>query len=139
MQFTRLIGPVKEMEAWNANRNGFSFVISHESPGGSGFRGRTGFAASWRPIDQNSSAIEILGSPFSTLAGAENACKAMASLLMKSGPGRRVAGDEAGGRDARASRAGRLQGAAGPRFTPFAMALDIRLRQFRRQNGCPGG
>jgi hypothetical protein len=90
MQFTRLIGPVKEMEAWNANGNGFSFVISHESRGGPGFRGRAGFAASWRPIHQNSSATEVAGSPFNTLVEAESACKAMASLLTKAGSGRRV-------------------------------------------------
>jgi hypothetical protein len=83
MQFTRVIGHVDDMEVWNANGNGFSFVISHESRAGPGFRGRTGFMASWRPIHQNSSAVTVGGSPFKTLPEAESACEAMASLLTK--------------------------------------------------------
>lgn len=86
MQFTRVIGHVEDMEVWNASGNGFSFVISHESRSGPGFRGRTGFMASWRPIHQNSSAVRVGGSPFKTLAEAENACEAMASLLTKARP-----------------------------------------------------
>jgi hypothetical protein len=31
MQFVRVISRVEDMEIWNANRNGFSFVISYES------------------------------------------------------------------------------------------------------------
>jgi hypothetical protein len=92
VQFTRVISSIVEMEAWNASGNGFSFVISHESRGGPGFRGRTGFMASWRPIHQNSSAMEVAGSPFKTFTDAESACKAMASLLTEARPtGRRVA------------------------------------------------
>ena len=92
VQFTRVISSFEKMEAWNGSGNGFSFVISHESRSGSGFRGRTGFMASWRPIDQNSSAIEVVGSPFKTITEAESACKAMASLLTEARPtGRRVA------------------------------------------------
>jgi hypothetical protein len=86
MQFTRVIGHVDDMEVWNASGNGFSFVISHESRNGPGFRGRTGFMASWRPIHQNSSAVTVGGSPFKTLAEAESACEAMASLLTKARP-----------------------------------------------------
>ena len=81
MQFTR----VEDMEVWKASGNGFSFVISYESRSGPGFRGRTGFMASWRPIHQNSSAIRVGGSPFQTLAEAESACGAMAGLLTKAG------------------------------------------------------
>lgn len=92
MQFTRVIGSSEKMEVWNANGNGFSFVISHESRDGVGFRGRTGFMASWRSIQENSSATEVGGAPFKTLAEAESACKAMASLLTESRPmGRRMA------------------------------------------------
>jgi len=89
MQFTR----VEDMEVWKASGNGFSFVISYESRSGPGFRGRTGFMASWRPIHENSSAIRVGGSPFQTLAEAESACGAMAGLLTKAG--------SMGGREAR--------------------------------------
>ena len=81
MQFTRVVGHVEDMEVWNASWNGLSFVISHESQDGAGFRGRTGFVASWRPMHQNSSAVTVEGSPFNTLADAESACQAMAILL----------------------------------------------------------
>jgi hypothetical protein len=86
MQFTRVTSPIGDMEVWKADGNGFSFVISYESRSGPGFRGRTGYMASWRPIHQNSSAIRVGGSPFKTLAEAESACEAMAGLLRKSGP-----------------------------------------------------
>ena len=56
MQFTRVIGPIEEMEVWKASSNAASFVISYESQSGPGFHGQTGFAVSWRPIDQNRSA-----------------------------------------------------------------------------------
>jgi hypothetical protein len=87
VDFTRVNSSVEDMEAWNASGEGFSFVISHESRSGPGFRGQTGFMASWRPIHQNSSATRVGGSPFKTLAEAESACKAMASLLTKAGQG----------------------------------------------------
>jgi hypothetical protein len=92
MQFTRVVGPVEDMEIWNASSNGFSFVISYESRNGSGFHGRVGFVASWRPIDQNTNATRIGGSPFTTLSEAEEACKAMSGLLPKAG---RLVGNEA--------------------------------------------
>jgi hypothetical protein len=81
MQFIRVISPVEDMEIWNASSNGFSFVISYESRSGPGFHGRTGFMASWRPIHQNRCAIRIGGSPFKTLAEAEEACKVMLGNL----------------------------------------------------------
>jgi hypothetical protein len=81
MRFARVISRVEDMEIWNANRSGFSFVISHESPSGPGFQGRAGFVASWRPIHQNRCAIKVGGSPFKTLAEAEDACKAMLGYL----------------------------------------------------------
>jgi hypothetical protein len=81
MEFSRIIGPVEDMEIWNASSAGFSFVISYESRSGPGFHGHTGFVASWRPIDQNKGAIKIGGSPFKTFAEAEEACKAMLGYL----------------------------------------------------------
>jgi hypothetical protein len=86
MQFTRVISPIEEMKVWNASSNAASFVISYESRSGPGFHGRPGFAASWRPIDQNSSAVSVGGSPFETLAEAREACNAMAAILTKAGP-----------------------------------------------------
>jgi hypothetical protein len=81
MQFTRVAGHVEDMEVWNASGNDFSFVISHESQDGNGFRGRPGFMASWRGMYHSSSAVAVEGSPFKTLADAESACRAMAILL----------------------------------------------------------
>ena len=86
MQFTRVASAVEELEVWNASSNAASFVISRESQGGPGFHGRTGFAASWRPIDQNRSAVSVGGSPFETLAEAKEACNAIAAILTKAGP-----------------------------------------------------
>jgi hypothetical protein len=81
MQFVRVISRVEDMEIWNANRNGFSFVIGYESRSGPGLHGRTGFVASWRPIDQNRCPVRVVGSPFKTLREAEEACNAMLGLL----------------------------------------------------------
>ena len=81
MEFTRVISPVADMEIWSGSSNGFSFVISYESRSGPGFHGRTGFVASWRPINQNRRAIRVGGSPFQTLAEAEEACEAMLGHL----------------------------------------------------------
>jgi hypothetical protein len=81
MQFVRVISRVEDMEIWNTNKNGFSFVISYESRSGPGFHGRTGFVASWRPIYQNRCAIKIGGSPFKSFTEAEEACKALLGYL----------------------------------------------------------
>ena len=86
MQFIRVVSPVEDMEIWNASSNGFSFVISYESRSGPGFHGHTGFVASWRPIHQNRCAIRVGGSPFKTLAEAEEACKAMLGHLTTTAP-----------------------------------------------------
>jgi hypothetical protein len=82
MQFVRVISCDEDMEIWNANRNGFSFVISYESRSGPGLQGRAGFVASRRPIYQNRCAIKVGGSPFKSFAEAEEACKAMLGYLM---------------------------------------------------------
>jgi hypothetical protein len=82
MQFSRVISPVDNMQIWNANSNGFSFVISYETRAGPGLHGRPGFVASWRPIYENRCAIKVGGSPFGTLIEAERACDAMLGLLV---------------------------------------------------------
>jgi hypothetical protein len=81
MEFTRVISPVQDMEIWSASSDGLSFVISYESRSGPGLHGHPGFVASWRPIDRNRSAIKIGGSPFRTLAEAEEACEATLKYL----------------------------------------------------------
>jgi hypothetical protein len=83
MQFTRVVSPVEDMEIWNASSDGFSFVISYESRGGPGFHGPPGYVASWRSLSQNTGAIRVAGSPFKTLAEAEEACKAMLGYLTR--------------------------------------------------------
>jgi hypothetical protein len=83
MEFTRVISPVADMEIWSGSSDGFSFVISYASRSDPGFRGRTGFVASWRPVHRKTSAITIGGSPFKTLAEAEEACEVMLSHLAR--------------------------------------------------------
>ena len=83
MQFVRVISRVENMEIWNANGNGFSFVISYESRDGPGLRGRAGFVASWRPLDNNRCAIKVGGSPFKSFTEAEDACEAMLGYLIE--------------------------------------------------------
>lgn len=86
MQFARVASPNQQLEVWNASSDAVSFVISRVSPEGPGFHGRAGFAVSWRPIGQNRSAVSVGGSPFETLAEAKEACNAMASILIETGP-----------------------------------------------------
>ena len=71
------------MEIWSARGDSFSFVITRESPAGNGFCGKPGYVASWRPLHQSRSAIKIGGSPFKTLAEAEEACEAMLGHLTR--------------------------------------------------------
>ena len=59
-----------------------SFVISYESPAGSGFRGRAGYVASWRRVIGSGGAVKIGGSPFKMLAEAEAACNIILKRLM---------------------------------------------------------
>ncbi|MGX1319386.1 hypothetical protein AB7M17_002839 [Bradyrhizobium sp. USDA 377] len=72
---------VADMEIWSATGDGFSFVISHESPAGAGFHGREGYVASWRPLDGGNGAIKIGGSAFVTFTEAEKACNTMLGHL----------------------------------------------------------
>ena len=83
MQFVRVISRVEDMEIWNANGNGFSFVISYESHSGAGLQGRAGFVASWRPIYENRCAVKVGGSPFKSFTEAEEACNAMLGYLTR--------------------------------------------------------
>ena len=78
LQFHRAVA---HMDVWSASSDGFSFVISHESPTGPGFHGRTGYLASWRGLHSNSLAIKIGESPVETFAEAEQACNAMLDAL----------------------------------------------------------
>jgi hypothetical protein len=86
MQFSRVITPVESIQIWNASSDGFSFVISYESRGGSGLQGATGFVASWRPIYQNRTAVKVTGSPFKTIAAAEQACEEILGYLINDCP-----------------------------------------------------
>jgi hypothetical protein len=70
LQFHRA---VENMEIWSATSEGYSFVISHESPTGPGFHGHAGYLASWRRVYEGRHAIRITGSPFKTFGEAEAA------------------------------------------------------------------
>jgi hypothetical protein len=89
MQFSRVITPVEDIQIWNASSNGYSFVISYERRGGPGLQGNTGFLASWRPLYQTRPAVKIIGSPFKTLAAAEQACEVMLGYLISDSPSSR--------------------------------------------------
>ena len=78
LQFHRA---VEDMEIWSAISDGYSFVISYESPTGPGFHGRSGYLASWRSSDEGRGAIRITGSPFKTFDEAEAACDVMLKHL----------------------------------------------------------
>ncbi len=78
LQFHRTL---EQVEVWSAISGGFSFAISYESPTGSGFHGRAGYVASWRPLYLNSLAIKVSGSPFETFGQAEDACNALLNEL----------------------------------------------------------
>ena len=78
LQFHRA---VDDMEIWSAVGDGFSFVITYETPAGSGFHGRAGYVASWRPLYRSNGAIKIGGSAFATFAEAEEACNRMLEVL----------------------------------------------------------
>ena len=74
---------LERLEIWSAAADGFSFVISYETRSGTGFHGRPGFMATWRPLDKNNFAIRIAGTPFETFADAEEACNATLKHLTK--------------------------------------------------------
>jgi hypothetical protein len=72
---------VEGMDVWSASSAEISFVITFASPSGPGFHGRRGFLASWRALYSSKGAVEVTGSPFSTLADAEAACNTMLGEL----------------------------------------------------------
>jgi hypothetical protein len=72
---------VEDMEIWSATSDGYSFVISFESPTGPGLHGSPGYVASWRPLYPSRGAIKIIGSPFKSFDEAEAACDAMLKHL----------------------------------------------------------
>ncbi len=74
LQFHRA---VEHLKIWSASSDGFSFVITYESRTGHGFHGRPGYVGSWRPICSSRGAVKIFGTPFQTLAEAEEACNTM--------------------------------------------------------------
>jgi len=78
----RFHNALKDLEIWSATSDGFSFVISYETPNGPGFHGRAGYLASWRPVYEGRGAIRITGSPFKTFDEAEAACEAMLKHLI---------------------------------------------------------
>ena len=86
MQFSRVRTSVEEIQIWNASSIGFSFVISYASRSGLGLQGNPGYAASWRPIHQNRTAVRVVGSPFKTLSAAEQACEVMLGYLVSDSP-----------------------------------------------------
>jgi hypothetical protein len=91
MQFNRVITPIEDIQMWNASCDGFSFVISYASRGGTGLQGNPGFAASWRPIYENHFAVKVIGSPFQTLGAAEQACEAVLVHLNSDNPSSQAA------------------------------------------------
>jgi hypothetical protein len=80
LQFHRA---VEDMEVWSASSDGFSFVITYESPTGPGFHGRPGYVASWRPLHLSRGAMKIGDSPFKALAEAKEACNTMLEHLKR--------------------------------------------------------
>nr|WP_225122849.1 hypothetical protein [Bradyrhizobium sp. BRP22] len=77
LQFHRA---VEDMEIWSASSDDYSFVISFQRPTDPGFRGRLGYVAAWRPLDQ-SWARSGVGSPFQSFAEATDACNSMLNYL----------------------------------------------------------
>jgi hypothetical protein len=57
LEISRVVSPISHMEIWNASSNAASFVIRYGSSSGAGLHGRTGFVASWPPIDQSRCAV----------------------------------------------------------------------------------
>ncbi len=78
LQFHRA---VEDMEIWSATGDGFSFVITYETPAGTGFHGRAGYVASWRALYRGNGAIKVGGSAFASFAEAEKAGNTMLEHL----------------------------------------------------------
>jgi hypothetical protein len=80
LQFRRA---VENMDVWSASSADISFVITFATPTGSGFHGRHGFLASWRPLYSRRGAAKVIGSPFNTFADAEEACNTTLEVLQE--------------------------------------------------------
>jgi hypothetical protein len=78
LQFHRAF---ENMDVWSASSADISFVITFASPTGPGFHGRRGFLASWQPLYSSTGAVKVIGSPFNTFAGADEACNTMLGAL----------------------------------------------------------
>jgi hypothetical protein len=76
---------VENMDVWSASSADISFVITFASPTGTGFHGRRGFLASWRPLYSSTGAVKVIGSPFKTFADAQAACDTMLGELARTG------------------------------------------------------
>jgi hypothetical protein len=72
---------VENMDVWSASSADISFVITFASPNGTGFHGRRGFLATWRPLYSRRGAVKVTGSPFNTFTDAEAACNTMLGML----------------------------------------------------------
>jgi hypothetical protein len=73
---------VEHLDVWIASSaDDLSFVITFASPTGTGFHGRKGYFASWRPIYSRTGAVKIIGSPFKTFEEAEAACNTVLGVL----------------------------------------------------------
>ena len=80
LQFRRA---VENMDVWSASSADISFVITFATPTGSGFHGRRGFLASWRPLYSRRGAVKVVGSPFQTFVEAEAACNTVLEMLQE--------------------------------------------------------
>jgi hypothetical protein len=83
LNFSRIAPASEKLGIWSATERDFSFVISNESRNGPVFHGQSGFVASWRPVNFNTPAVRVGGSPFETFAEAEKACETMLAHLAK--------------------------------------------------------
>lgn len=77
LHFTPADSPLSDMEMWQASSSEYCFAISHELRQRSDVCGKLAFVASWRSRYNNKPPITVIGSPFATLAEAEQACEGM--------------------------------------------------------------
>jgi hypothetical protein len=82
LHFSPVVTPQSDLKIWHANSNEYSFAISLESPTGPGLKGRPGYMASWRALQNDKPPIKVGGSPFTTFTEAEEACELMLMRLV---------------------------------------------------------
>jgi hypothetical protein len=83
LHFSPVKTPLRDLEVWRAESSEYSFAISRASRNGPGLHDKPGFIASWRSRYNNRPAITVVGSPFATLAEAEQACQFMLGYLSR--------------------------------------------------------